>query len=48
MKPTDNYISKQELYNYFHDKDAPNNITEVRLGGSKKFREVFSISDSYR
>ena len=36
MKETDDYISRQELYNelynYFHDKDAPNNITEVRLG----------------
>ena len=31
MKQTDDYISKQELYDYFHDEDAPNNITEVRL-----------------
>lgn len=36
MKQTDDYISRQEpykeLYNYFHDEDALNNITEVRLG----------------
>ena len=45
MKQTDDYISRQELYNelynYFHDKDATNNITEVRLGAVRSFVKYF-------
>ena len=40
MKQTDDYISRQELYNDFHDEDAPNNITEVRLGAVRNFPSV--------
>ena len=45
MKETDDYISRQELYNelynYFNDKDAPNNITEVRLEAVRSFVKYF-------
>ena len=41
----DDYISRQELYNelydHFHDEDAPNNITEVRLGAVRSFVKYF-------
>ena len=45
MKQTDDYISRQELYNelynYFHDEDTPNNITEARLGAVRNFVKNF-------
>ena len=45
MKLTDDYISKQELYkelyNHFHCEDAPNNITDVRLGAVRNFVKNF-------
>ena len=45
MKQTDDYISREalynKLYNYFRDKDAPNNITEVRLGAVRSFVKYF-------
>lgn len=52
MNTTDDYISKQELYkelyDHFHDEDAPNNITEVRLGEIRNFPSELKVIDFER
>ena len=45
QEPCEDCISREalynELYDHFHDEDAPNNITEVRLGTIRNFVKNF-------
>lgn len=45
QEPCEDAVSRKDLYNalyeHFHDEDAPNNITEVRLGVVRNFVKDF-------
>jgi hypothetical protein len=50
--PCEDTISRQALYEalyeHFHDEDAPNNITEVRLGTVRNFVKGFPFTTPTR
>lgn len=51
-EPCEDYISKEalynELYDHFHDEDAPNDITYVRLGTVRNFVKSFPSATQTR